>query len=268
MGSSGGKEGVGGVRLRGTGRRRGGRVRLGRWTGMEQMFSGFRWKSSLRMAMRAYRRERGQDALAPKGPSPLQGRARRLSRGKRACGGLRAAAASDGPWGRRHLAFAMRRQAHWFGSGWGHARLTARARARCPRPQGPVTTARARQEAEPRKGRAEVCEQPRPVTGPGGEGILPSLCAARRIGSAADWVMRACRRERGQDALAPRGPLPLQGRALLRGGRYFESVFMPSSKPRMVSGYISPSTKSCVIATELEYSHVSCGVGLIHTSLS
>ena len=36
---------------------------------------------------------------------------------------------------------------------------------------------------------------------------------------------------------------------------------MPSSRPRMVSGYIWPSTKSWVMATELEYSHVSWGVG-------
>ena len=49
----------------------------------------------------------------------------------------------------------------------------------------------------------------RPATGPwgeapGGEGILPSPSAERRIGSKANQVMRACRRVRGQDALAPR----------------------------------------------------------------
>ena len=87
----------------------------------------------------------------------------------------------------------------------GHARLAARARARCPRPQGPVATARASPAVtrQPggrafclpcaskgalgglRKRRAGVCEWLRAATGPGGEGILPSLCAARRIGSEA-----------------------------------------------------------------------------------
>ena len=52
--------------------------------------------------------------------------------------GLRMATVGDGPWGRGHLALAMRRKAHWFEGGLGHARLSARARARCPRPQGPL----------------------------------------------------------------------------------------------------------------------------------
>ena len=59
---------------------------------------------------------------------------------------LRATATNDGPWGRGHLALAMRRKAHWFEGGSGQARLAARARARCPRPQGPVAIPRARQE--------------------------------------------------------------------------------------------------------------------------
>ena len=50
----------------------------------------------------------------------------------------------DGPWGRGHLALAMRRQAHWFEGEVGHARLSARARARCPRPQGPSLAVAAR----------------------------------------------------------------------------------------------------------------------------
>ena len=45
---------------------------------------------------------------------------------------------------------------------------------------------------------------------------MPSRCAARRIGSKPDWVMRALRRERGQDALAPRAPSPLQAKFLRR----------------------------------------------------
>ena len=64
-----------------------------------------------------------------------------------------------------------------------------------------------------------VCAWPRPGTGPGGEGILPSLCAARRIGSKTAWGMRACRRERGQDALAPRGPFSLRGPLPWQGKR-------------------------------------------------
>ena len=36
----------------------------------------------------------------------------------------------------------------------------------------------------------------------------------------------------------------------------------------MVSGYMAPLTSFWVIPTEVEYSQVSCGVGLIHTSLS
>ena len=55
-----------------------------------------------------------------------------------------------------------------------------------------------------RKKRTGVCGRFRPATGLGGEGILPSLCAARRIGWKAAKDMRAYRRERGQDALAPR----------------------------------------------------------------
>ena len=53
-----------------------------------------------------------------------------------------------------------------------------------------------------------------------------------------------------------------------QGRPYLERWFMPSSRPRIVSGNMRPSTSSWVIPTEVEYSQVSCGVGLIHTVLS
>ena len=316
----------------------------------------------------------GKMPSPPKGPSPLQVRARSLRRRKAVhrastsgCGQSRAPGASH--WGRGHLALAMRRKAHRFdrlprpgapsgacegkmpspprgrrrckcapeacaaekqctgrppaaaashgprgratgGKGilpspcaarrigsigyLGQARLAARARARCPRPQGAVAAASARQKPAPQKSSApgvhQRCGQSRtpgashwgrghlalamrrkahrseglprlgapggacegkmpspprgrrrcegvpgagapekqctgrlPATvdshGPwgratGGEGILPSLCAARRIGfEGLPQAMRAYRRVRGQDALAPKGPSPLRGRA-------------------------------------------------------
>lgn len=46
---------------------------------------------------------------------------------------------------------------------------------------------------------------------------------------------------------------------------YLDSAVMLSSRPRTVSGNIWPSTIFWIMDTEEEYSHVSCGVGLIQT---
>ena len=82
----------------------------------------------------------------------------------------------DGPLGGRHLAFPARRQACF--PSLGACAVENRA------PGG--------------------CERLWASDGPWGRGHLALACAARRIGSKAALGMRAWRRERGQDALAPR----------------------------------------------------------------
>ena len=53
------------------------------------------------------------------------------------------------------------------------------------------------------------------------------------------------------------GPLDTHKRNLDRVPNYLDSWLMPSSNPLIVNGYIFPPTKSWVIITEDEYSHVS-----------
>ena len=93
---------------------------------------------------------------------------------------------ATGPWGRGHLALAAP-QGALVRRGLGHARLAARARAGCPRPQGPsplqgALVHRPREFAGNapvgrREGRVPSF-QPAALAraeDPGGEGILPSL---------------------------------------------------------------------------------------------
>ena len=205
--------------------------------------------------MRAWRRERGQDALAPRGPVAtarglggwavetglLSEAGNLLSLALGACaeerrGRLRAATASDGRWGRGHLALAMRRKAHCSGGGLGHARLAARARARCPRPQGPRRHCKgarrlgrrngtpfggrqsafpgARACAEERRGRLRAATASDGRWGRGhlalamrrkahcSEGGLGHARLAARARARCPRPQCACRREGGQDALA------------------------------------------------------------------
>ena len=128
----------------------------------------------------------------PGGPSPLQGAPLRkgapgacaAERRTGVCGRLRPA---TGPGGEGILPSLCAARRIGFEGGFGQARLAARARARCPRPQGPVAIAGSPHRkgapgacaAERRTESAGGCGQRRD---PGGEGILPSLCAARRIG--------------------------------------------------------------------------------------
>ena len=75
-----------------------------------------------------------------------------------------------------------------------------------------------------RERRAEGCGRLRPGTGPGGEGILPSHAPQGALGRGWLKAMRAWRRERGQDALAPRARRHCEGalgasNASLGGGR-------------------------------------------------
>ena len=168
-------------------------------------------------AMRALRRERGQDALAPQGPSPPQGRARSL-RPRKQAGGAHDQQRPLGGEGILPSLCAARR----IGSKADQAmRALRRVRVQdALAPKGPSPPQGRARSLRPRKGAGSAHDQQWP---PGGEGILPSLCAARRVGSKADQAMRASRRVRGQDALAPTGPSPQQGRASapLRARRQF-----------------------------------------------
>ena len=67
---------------------------------------------------------------------------------------------------------------------------------------------------------------------------------------------------------APAAHLEAPAAYLEAPAAYLDRKFIPSSSPRMVSGNMRPSTSSWVMPTEVEYSHVSWGVGLIHTILS
>ena len=114
-------------------------------------------------AMRAWRRVRGQDALAPRAPSLLRGHVRKAEclpslrpvrgRGPAARDALPPRArpgggkcAATGPWGRGHLALAMRRRAHRFESSLRPCAPGGACEGKMPSPPGPVAVARARRE--------------------------------------------------------------------------------------------------------------------------
>ena len=107
------------------------------------------------------------------------------------------------------------RQSHWFEGGLGHARLSARGRARCPPPQGPSPSQR-RQELAPQKTAHRGLRAAMASDGPWGRGHLALAMRRSRIGSRMDWVMRACRRVGGQDALPPRARHHCKGARSLR----------------------------------------------------
>ena len=167
-------------------------------------------------------------ACEGKMPSPPRGRRRckgmpgACAVGKRYTGRLPAAAARHGHWGRGHLAHAMRRKAHWFDGLRRPCAPGGACEGRMPSPPGSVATARACREPAPQKGGAPgVYQRMRPAMGPGGEGILPSLCAARRIGSMgclgharlAGRARAGCPRPQGAVAAARacREPAPQKG---------------------------------------------------------
>ena len=111
---------------------------------------------------------------------------------------------ATGPLGRGHLALARaaRRACPIFEP----VRLAAHARARCPRPQGPVVgRGRSQTPGARRFCGAYLLARPCSSDGaPGGEGILPSHAPPGAHVLSSNQC--ALRRMRGQDALAPKGP--------------------------------------------------------------
>ena len=138
------------------------------------------------------------------------------------------------------LAGAMRRKAHRFDRGFGmracrrvrgQDALALRDRRRLPRARW---RAQGRQNAFPPRARASAT------------GALAGAMRRKAHWFEGELGMRACRRVRGQDALAPKGPSPLQGRAgARREGR------MPSLRGPVPSttGAQGPNTRPATRAT-------------------
>ena len=123
---------------------------------------------------------RKRHPLSPQSDRVVQRRDGGVADHLTSAGVARARPVKDGPRGRRHLALAMRRKAHRFEGRPDHARLAARARARCPRPQGAVAVARARE------GRQSQTARKRHLLSPRSDRVLQ-----RRDGGVADHLTSA-----------------------------------------------------------------------------
>ena len=151
----------------------------------------------------------------PSPPGPVAGRSRSQTPG-RSCGAclLARPCNRDGPSGARASCPRSRRQARMASpSVFEPMRLAAHSEGKMPSPPGPVADRRRSQTPGRFYG---ACFLTRPCNRDdsfGGEGILPSLAPQGAHGLTIRLRTNAPGgASRGQDALAPRGPSPLQGR--------------------------------------------------------
>ena len=150
----------------------------------------------------------------PKGPVAGRGRSQALARGFYGAGFQHALAVATDPWGEGILPSHAPPGAHGLRLFSNQCALRRIARARCPRPQGPVA-GRGRSQALARGFYGAGFQHALAVaTDPWGEGILPSHAPSGAHGLRLFSNQCALRRMRGQDALVPRArgwPWPLAG---------------------------------------------------------